>query len=188
MRAAVDGNMRATTALLSLFARDPLDADQTDEITPEERAVLDEYLDREVRRRAAAIQQTIPTTQNRRLDTMKRELTRVAQRDFLAFAKMVLRELDGTVIDNDPYIELLATDLMDFADGSTKRLLINMPAAPWENQLGLHLQRSLDSWRMSQVRRSWSSPIPKTLSESIARSIRNILQSDVFKKIFRYPH
>ena len=54
VRAAVDGNMRATTALLSLFARDPFDADQTDEITPEERAVLDEYFDREVRRRAAA--------------------------------------------------------------------------------------------------------------------------------------
>ena len=53
VRSAVDGNMRATTALLSLFARDPLDADQTDETTPEERAVLDEYFDREVRRRAA---------------------------------------------------------------------------------------------------------------------------------------
>ncbi len=54
VRAAVEGNMRATTALLSLFARDPLDADQTDETTAEERAVLDEYFDREVRRRSAA--------------------------------------------------------------------------------------------------------------------------------------
>ena len=54
VRAAVDGNMRATAALLSLFARDELDADQTNEATPEERAVLDEYFNREVRRRAAA--------------------------------------------------------------------------------------------------------------------------------------
>ena len=63
VRAAVDGNMRATTALLSLFARDPLDADQTDETTPEERAVLDEYFDREVRRRRAAESSSEPSNE-----------------------------------------------------------------------------------------------------------------------------
>lgn len=52
VRSAAGGNLRATTALLSLFARDPLDTEQADE-TPEERALLDDFIDSEVRRRAA---------------------------------------------------------------------------------------------------------------------------------------
>ena len=53
VRAAAAGNMRATTALLSLFARDQIDSEQPEEATSEERALIDEFLDREVRRRAA---------------------------------------------------------------------------------------------------------------------------------------
>ena len=114
---------------------------------------------------------------------MKKELTRVAQRDFLAFAKMVLRELDGTVIDNDPYIELLATDLMDFADGSTKRLLINMPPRHGKTKLA---SICCSAWILGHEPSAKIMVITysKDLSENIARSIRNILQSDVFKKIF----
>ena len=44
--------MRATTALTSLFARDPLHTEPNDEATPEERALVDDFVDREVRRRA----------------------------------------------------------------------------------------------------------------------------------------
>ena len=53
VRAAAGGNLRATTALISLFARDPLDTEPTDEPTPEEHALLDDFVDREVRRRVA---------------------------------------------------------------------------------------------------------------------------------------
>ena len=55
VQAAAGGNLRATTTLLSLFARDPVDTQPTDETTPEDRALLDEYVDREVRRRAGEI-------------------------------------------------------------------------------------------------------------------------------------
>jgi hypothetical protein len=53
VRAATGGNVRATLALMSLFARDPLDTERPDETTPEERALLDDFVDREVRRRVA---------------------------------------------------------------------------------------------------------------------------------------
>ena len=52
VRAAAGGNLRATTALLSLVARDPFDTEPADEPTPEERALFDDFVDREVRRRA----------------------------------------------------------------------------------------------------------------------------------------
>src|SRR5262249_15835912 len=124
-----------------------------------------------------------PMAQNRRINTMKRELTRVAQRDFLAFAKMVLHELDGTVIDNDPYIELLATHLMDFTDRSTKRLLINMPPRHAKSTIcsiagAAWILGHEPSTKIMMITYS------KDLSESIARSVRKILQSKVFKRIF----
>ena len=114
---------------------------------------------------------------------MKRETKSILQSDFLAFAKMVLRELDGTVIDNDPYIELLATYLMDFADGSTKRLLINMPARHLKTKLA---SICCSAWVLAHDPSAKIMVITysKDLSESIARSVRNILQSKVFKKIF----
>ena len=52
VREAAGGNMRAITALTSLFARDPLHSEQNDEATPEEQALVDDFIDREIRRRA----------------------------------------------------------------------------------------------------------------------------------------
>lgn len=54
VRAAVDGNMRATTALLAFFAKTPSDADETtaDVAAPEDAEILDDYIGRELRRRA----------------------------------------------------------------------------------------------------------------------------------------
>ena len=53
VREATGGKMRAITALTSLFARDPLHSEQNDEATPEEQALVDDFVDREIRRRAA---------------------------------------------------------------------------------------------------------------------------------------
>jgi hypothetical protein len=56
VRAAVDGNMRATTALLAFFAKTPSDADEptADVAAPEEAEILDDYIGRELRRRTNA--------------------------------------------------------------------------------------------------------------------------------------
>lgn len=58
---------------------------------------------------------------------MKNNIAKIVSADFLAFACWALRELDGTRISKDRYLELLASRLMDFAEGKTKRLLINLP-------------------------------------------------------------
>jgi Family of unknown function (DUF5681) len=50
VRAAAGGDMRATAVLMSLFARGAQD-EPTEEVTPEETALVDNFVDREVRRR-----------------------------------------------------------------------------------------------------------------------------------------
>ena len=66
VQAAAGGNLRATTTLLSLFARDPVDTQPTDETTPEDRALLDEFVDRELRRRAGETSSNNPNDPNKR--------------------------------------------------------------------------------------------------------------------------
>lgn len=58
---------------------------------------------------------------------MHPSILKIAQIDFLAFARLALRDLDGTEISDDRYLEFLASHLMDFADGRSRRLLINLP-------------------------------------------------------------
>ena len=54
VHAAVGGNLRATTALLALFGKSLGEADQPPDqlASPEDTEILDNYIDREVRRRA----------------------------------------------------------------------------------------------------------------------------------------
>ena len=53
VRAAVDGNMRAVTALLVFCAKDLGDADEPqDHIAPDDADILEDYIGRELRRRA----------------------------------------------------------------------------------------------------------------------------------------
>lgn len=52
VRAATSGNMRAIAALVTLFARDQLDLEQSEAPSPAEQALIDDFVDREVRRRA----------------------------------------------------------------------------------------------------------------------------------------
>jgi hypothetical protein len=66
VRAAVDGNMRAITALLAFCAKIPGDADEpNDDVTaPEDVEILDEYVGREQRRRASERDVTVENTQS----------------------------------------------------------------------------------------------------------------------------
>lgn len=65
VREATGGNMRAITALTSLFARDPLHSEQNDEATPEEQALVDDFVDREIRRRRAAESSSNPSNEQK---------------------------------------------------------------------------------------------------------------------------
>src|SRR5262245_45317510 len=91
---------------------------------------------------------------------MNSEILNIVKVDFLAFARKALRELDGTRISEDRYLELLSSHLMDFADGKTKRLLINLHQDISKRSYALFA--SLPGfWPTNRRRRSWSSRTAK---------------------------
>jgi hypothetical protein len=66
VRAAVDGNMRAATLLVSFCAKTLGDADEAqDQLgTPEDAEILNDYIGRELRRRASQRDETIDNPQS----------------------------------------------------------------------------------------------------------------------------
>jgi hypothetical protein len=115
---------------------------------------------------------------------MHPDILKIAQIDFLAFARIALRELDGTNVSDDRYLELLASNLMDFADGATKWLLINLPPRHLKTQL---CSVCFAAWILAHSPEAKIMLITyaQDLAENIARSIRAILQADWFKKLFK---
>ena len=57
---------------------------------------------------------------------MKNGINRLLHNDFLSFVRKALRRL-GITLSHDRYLELLASELSAFAEGRTKRLLVNLP-------------------------------------------------------------
>jgi hypothetical protein len=58
---------------------------------------------------------------------MKDELKRLLRTDFLSFSRKAIFEQSGTKLSRDRYLEYLATELTEFIDGNTKRLLVSLP-------------------------------------------------------------
>ncbi len=114
---------------------------------------------------------------------MKTEVKKALRQDFLAFASKALRELNGTVVSEDRYLELLATHLTDLAEGRAKRLLVNMPARHLKTYL---CSVSLAAWILAQKPKTSVMIVTysQDLSESISRDIRSILQASWFKEVF----
>jgi predicted phage terminase large subunit-like protein len=115
---------------------------------------------------------------------MKNELKILFRNDFLSFARKAIRELSGTKVGDDPYLEYLATELRDFIDGDTKRLLVNIPSRHLKTYL---FSICLSAWEFA--RRPSAKIMVVTyadqLAEMIARAIRGILQSAWFKETFQ---
>ena len=114
---------------------------------------------------------------------MKNNVARIVSTDFLTFARMALRELDGTRISEDRYLELLASRLMDFADGKAKRLLVNLPPRHLKTQL---CTVSFAAWILAHKPDTKIMLITygEVLATDIARSIRGILQADWYRSVF----
>src|SRR5215510_15672513 len=108
---------------------------------------------------------------------MNSEILNIVKVDFLAFARMALRELDGTRISEDRYLELLSSHLMDFADGKTKRLLINLPPRHLKTQL---CTVCFAAWVLAHKPETKIMLITsgQDLATDIAHSIRDIMQAD----------
>ena len=107
----------------------------------------------------------------------------VLRGNFLSFARKALRGLEGTKLGDDPYLDCLASELDQFAEGETRRLIINLPPGHLKTLLG---SVSLAAWMLAH------DPSLKIiivshaehLSKTIARNIRTILQSDWFMELF----
>jgi predicted phage terminase large subunit-like protein len=104
-------------------------------------------------------------------------------RDFLSFARKAISELEGTKIDNEPYLKYLAHELDQFANKATRRLIVNLPPGHLKTSLG---SVSLAAWMLAH------DPTLKVilvthaehLSKAIARNILAILQAPWFKQVF----
>ena len=115
---------------------------------------------------------------------MKNEVKVMLRNDFLSFARKTILELDGTKLGYDRYLEYLATELMGFVDGKTKRLLVNLPP----RHLKTHLfSICLSAWKFAHQPSTKIMVVTyaEQLAESIARAIRATLQSDWFKETFQ---
>jgi predicted phage terminase large subunit-like protein len=114
---------------------------------------------------------------------MKSELKSMVRTDFLSFARKAILELDGTKLGDDRYLEYLATELMEFVDGKTRRLLINLPPRHLKTLLSAVC---LSAWKFAHEPSTKIMIVTysEQLAESIARGIRGILLSDWCKEVF----
>ncbi len=103
--------------------------------------------------------------------------------DFLWFATKAIRELDGTVVSKDKYLEYLATVLVAFADGSIKRLIINLPPRHLKTLLATV---SLAAWILAHQPNAKILVVAcsRDLAERMSRLIRKILLADWYKRAF----
>ena len=114
---------------------------------------------------------------------MKAHTRNIVKKDFLLFAQVALRELDGTEMSDDRYLEVLASELMRLADGSSKRLLINLPPRHLKTRL---CTICFAAWLLAQYPQEKILVVSysQELAEDIARAIGKILQAPWFKKTF----
>ena len=111
-------------------------------------------------------------------------LRRCSASNFLPFARKALRELDGVRLGDEAYLEYLAHELDQFAKGDTYRLIINLPPGHLKTSLG---SVCLAAWLLGQDPSLKLMVVSHSehLSKSIARKIRSLLQSPLFKGLFK---
>ena len=114
---------------------------------------------------------------------MKNDIDSLLRNDFLSFARKALRELDGTILSDDPYLDYLASKLTAFADGEIKRLIINAPPRHLKSQLGTVC---LAAWNLAHRpnKKIIVLACSARLAEKLARTIRAILQAKWYRNIF----
>ena len=115
------------------------------------------------------------------MDTVLKALLRS---NFLPFARKALRELDGVRLGDEAYLKYLARELDLFAKGDTYRVIINLPPGHLKTSLG---SVCLAAWLLGQDPSLKLMVVSHAehLSKSIARKIRSLLQSPLFKALFK---
>jgi predicted phage terminase large subunit-like protein len=115
--------------------------------------------------------------------TMKNDIHSLLRDDFLSFARKALRELDGTILSEDRYLDYLASKLTAFADDEIKRLIVNAPPRHLKSQLGTVC---LTAWILGHHPNKKIIVLAGSarLAEKLARPIRAILQAKWYRNIF----
>jgi predicted phage terminase large subunit-like protein len=105
------------------------------------------------------------------------------RKNFLPFARKAILELEGTKIGGESYLAYLADELDQFAEGDTRRLIINLPPGHLKTLLG---SVCLTAWMLAHdpALKIMVVTHAESLSKTIARNIRTILQSAWFKEVF----
>jgi predicted phage terminase large subunit-like protein len=114
---------------------------------------------------------------------MNSTLQALLRQNYLSFGRKAIRDLQGITLGDEPYLKFLAGELDKFAEGETRRLIINLPPGHLKTLLGSVV---LTAWMLAH------DPSLKIiivthaehLSKTIARYIRSILQSSWFKEVF----
>jgi hypothetical protein len=105
--------------------------------------------------------------------------------EFLFFARYAFKNLtDGDKLTRDPYIKLISSELMDVADGKTKRLLINLPPRHAKTFLA---SIALSAWVLARhpSQKIMVLTHAEHLAEEIAYSVREVMDSPWFKSAFK---
>lgn len=115
---------------------------------------------------------------------MNDKMKKLLQSDFLSFAGKCIRELDGTIVSKDAYLEYLAGKLTEFADRKFKRLLVNLPPRHLKSQLGTVC---LAAWILGHRPNTKIMILAcsASLAESLARSVRGIISDKWYREIFQ---
>jgi predicted phage terminase large subunit-like protein len=105
------------------------------------------------------------------------------RKDFFSFARKALRELQGTRLGDEPYLKYLAKELDLFAKGKTHRLIVNLPPGHLKTLLG---SVCLTAWLLAHEPSLKIMIVTHAehLSKTIARNIREIVQSAWYGEIF----
>jgi hypothetical protein len=125
----------------------------------------------------------IETKPSNRKTRMNSTLQALLRQNYLSFGRKAIRDLQGITLGDEPYLKFLAGELDKFAEGETRRLIINLPPGHLKTLLGSVV---LTAWMLAH------DPSLKIiivthaehLSKTIARYIRSILQSSWFKEVF----
>ncbi len=115
---------------------------------------------------------------------MNSELEALLRRDFFSFARKAIRELEGNKLGDELYLKYVASELDQFARADTRRLIVNLPPGRGKTLLG---SVCLTAWMLAHDPKLKMMIVThaETLSKTIARNIREIMQSSWFQRLLR---
>jgi predicted phage terminase large subunit-like protein len=107
----------------------------------------------------------------------------VLRNNYLSFARKAHRELDGTHISRDPYLEYLSSKVVEFADREINRLIVNLPPRYLKT---LFCSVFLAAWILGHNPNTKIMLLAysEELAEKIARLIRSILLAKWYREVF----